>query len=290
MRILYLGVFDGRRWRTEYAMCQGLTDLGHTVHAVNFRSRWPGHVLRAWKRYRDQSDLVFLQNGQPFKTAWLSEMASLPLVFHASEYAVASAQHILDATRPPDCVLAHSDATARYSQAKGLHTERIHHAYDARYYRRLELPYRYDAAFVGSLNPRRRQLLAPLQDWLGERLFVGEIWDPERLNALYNSSRVVLHLHAAEAAYVPTRLFEVLPTQGALLTENLGPLPADLPLSGYSQFAHVDELRPRLEALLQDETLRQQQLAEAWAIAPQHSWAARMQQFSAAFTATRQRF
>lgn len=280
MRILYFGVFDGKTWRSEYPMLHGLQKQGHLIYPVNFRQFLPGHIRRAFRRYHRRSDLVFIQNGNPFPSHWLARF-ECPVVYMASEFALSSAQHILDAPRPPDAVLAHSQQVVDYCLDKGIPVQRVHHAFHSQHYHVQHVPYTYDICFIGSLNARRERWLKSLQARFKERLFVGEVWQPEAINRYYNASKIVLHLHAAEENYVPTRFFEVLPTQGCLLTESLGNnLTPDLQFSGYRQFDTPESLLEHINDLLTHENLRQALVQQAQQQAPQHSWEGRMRTYS----------
>ncbi len=283
MRILYFGVFDGKTWRAEYPMLQGLQKQGHVIYPVNFRQWVPGAVRRAFRRYHRRSDLVFIQNGNPFPVQWLSRF-ECPVVYMASEFSLSSAQHFLDAPCPPDLVLAHSQQVVEYCVQKGILVERVHHAFHPQHYHVQKVPYTYDICFIGSLNARRERWIKPLKEHFGERLFVGEVWQPEAINRYYNQSKLVLHLHAAEENYVPTRFFEVLPTQGCLLTETLGTnLTADLDFAGYAQFDTPETLLEQAEYLLSHESERQKRVQRAQQEAPHHSWYGRMQAYSDCF-------
>ena len=286
MRILYFGVFDGKKWRAEYPMLKGLQAQGHEIFPINFRQRWPGAIRRAYQRYGKRSDLIFIQNGNPFPPRELARFKQ-PLVYMASEYALHSAQHILDAPHPPQGVLAHSQQVVDYCLKKKIYVQRVHHAFHDQYYHLEAVDYRYDLCFIGSLNARRQAWLQPLKQALGERMFIGEVWKPEAINTLYNQSKLVIHIHAAEESYIPTRFFEVLPTQSCLVTESLGSnLTPDLCFKGYAQFNTPAEALAVVQDLLANPPLRHEMSLTAQAHAPQHSWQGRMKTYSQFFEET----
>lgn len=282
MRILYFGVFDGRRWRAEYPMLAALQALGHQITTVNFRSLFKWQIGAALQK-QDRVDLVFLQNGIPFKEAYLQQIQK-PFVFLASEFAVDSARHILESRRPPDLVLAHSQQTYDYCLKRGIRAKRIHLAYNDQIYTPLpDLPWRYDFCFIGGLNARREEWLKPLQKQ-AYKSFVGTVHQPEKINRIYNQSRLILHVHAANQHYLPVRLFEVLPTRGCLLIESLGDnADPSLGQDFYASFATPTELQQKLDHLLSHEAERAQRVQVANQLAPQHSWSARMEEFAADF-------
>lgn len=271
-------------------MLKGLQAQGHEIFPVNFRQRWPGTIRRAYQRYGNRSDLVFIQNGNPFPQQWLNRFEQ-PVVYMASEYALSSAQHILDAPHPPQGVLAHSQQVVDYCLKKEIPVQRVHHAFHAHYYHLEKRDYLYDLCFVGSLNARRQAWLKPLKQALGERMFIGEVWKPETINTLYNQSKLVIHIHAAEENYIPTRFFEILPTQACFLTESLGQnLTPDLCFDGYVQFSSHEEALSKVQQLLADDALRTKLNKVAQEQAPHHSWQGRMKTYSDYFKETVNRY
>lgn len=284
MHILHYGVFDGKEWRSEYPIAAALRALGDRCDTVNFRSKVPGAIRRGWKRYGARADLVFVQNGIPMAPRWTSLWVDTPYVLFASEAALEGHLPLLEAPRRPDFVIAHAARTADYCRASGLPVERLPNAYDPAHYQALPLPYRYDVLFIGGVTPRRRHALGRLKARYGERCYLGTIWDPREVNRLYNQARIVLHVHAAEERYLPTRLFEVLPTQAVFVSESFG---ANVhPLvnpRAYVTYETLDEAVETVERLLADESARARVLADAHAEAPNHTWAARVRDFRACF-------
>lgn len=271
-------------------MLKGLQQQGHEVFAVNFRQRWPGAIRRAYQRYGHRSDLIFIQNGNPFAQKWLKRFEP-PVVYMASEYALHSAQHLLDAPHPPQGVLAHSQQVVDYCLNKNIPVQRVHHAFHEQYYQLETTDYLYDLCFIGSLNARRQAWLKPLKQLLGDRMFIGEVWKPESINTLYNQSKLVIHIHAAAESYIPTRFFEVLPTQACFITESLGKnLTPDLCFDGYVQFSSPEEALARVKQLLNDDALRTKMSQVAQAQAPHHSWQGRMKTYSDYFKETVNRY
>ena len=263
-------------------MKAGLERLGCKIQAVNFRSYVPGTVPRALRRWQEKSDLVFIQNGSGFKSRWL-EQIQRPVVLAATEYAVESCAHLLK--KPLVGVLAHSEAVLNFCKEKKILAQRVHHGYHPEHYRLLNVPYTQDLCFIGGLNTRRRNFLRPLQEHFGQRLQVTEAWDPHEVNRMYNQSRLVLHIHAAETTYVPTRFFEVLPTAGCLLTERLGDnKSSDLDLAAYGEFSDATSAIEAAEHLLSNEQERNRCLELAHRMAPLHSWHGRMQDYYHFFT------
>ncbi|PKL75541.1 MAG: hypothetical protein CVV27_14830 [Candidatus Melainabacteria bacterium HGW-Melainabacteria-1] len=283
MKILYFGVFDGRGWRSEYPMAAALTQQGHQIYRSNFRSPLPWRIAWDWRRYGSRCDLVFVQNGIPFSDRNLVLLQAKPLVFLASEFALTSARHILDGPRRPDLVLAHSEQTFRYCQAQGILARRVHLAYNPSQYRHLELPFLYDVCFIGGMTPRRREFVEHLRAQ-GYQVYFEKTGNATKINRVYNQSRIVLHIHAGEESYVPTRLFEVMSTQGCLLIEDMGHnFDAALGQDFFESFSTKSELVDQVARLLADSDLRIQRVQRANALAPVHSWPARMREYAESF-------
>lgn len=284
MRILYYGVFDGRDWRSEYPMLAGLKALGDQIDTVNFRSRIPGTIGRGAKRYAASADLIFVQNGIPMKPEQTRHFGSRPYLLFASEFGLEEHLPLLTAPRRPDFVIAHAERTVEYCRSQNLPVERLPNAYNPTFYHALEAEFKYDVMFIGGMTPRREQVLNQLRERYGERLYVGKNWNPREVNALYNQSRIVFHVHAKEERYLPTRLFEVMPTRACFVSESYGanihPLVSDKGSLTYETF---DEAMATIDRLLGDEAERRQIVSEAHAEAPRHTWAARMQNFRDCF-------
>lgn len=282
MRILYYGVFDGQTWRSEYPILEGLQKQGHTIWTSNFRSYWPWRIANDWKKHRSHTDLIFIQNGIPFHPRHL-ERFDKPIVLLASEFAVASHLHLLDCPRPPDYVLAHSEQTYQWCQTHNIPSMRIHHAANHHFYKRLHIPFKYDVCFVGGLTSRRQRILDFLKA-KGVAVYVTQNWKPQEVNRIYNQSRLILHIHAQEETYLPTRLFEVLPTQGCLLMEDLGVnLDETMGTDFFVSWQEPEDLRQKIQHLSAYPTERDAITAQAHALAPSHTWLERTKIYTNVF-------
>lgn len=286
MNILYFGVFDGKDWRSEYPMLQALQALGDQVATVNFRSRFPGTIQRGVRRHLADADLVFVQNGIPMNPVHSLRFRPKPYLLFASEFGLDQHLPMLQAPHRPDFVIAHAEPTVRYCREQGIPVERLPNAFNPAFYHAIETPFRYDVCFIGGMTPRRQQLLDQLRKRYGDRLYIGKNWDPREVNRLYNQSKIVFHMHAKDERYMPTRLFEVLPTNACFVSESFGanqhPLVAE---QGYVDYQDFDEAISKIDALIGDEAWRQRVVSAAQAEAPRHSWAARMKDFRRCFEA-----
>jgi hypothetical protein len=275
MKLLYYGVFDGQPWRSEYAMLEGLRQFNHNITCCNYFDREA--ILPAWEE--SKPDLVFIQYGPGFPPEFL-ERFSVPIVFMASEFGIGDAAHLLQAPRKPDLVLAHSQQVCEYAIAQGIRTERVHHAYNPNFYRRMEVPYTYDISLIGNLSDRRNAILFDLEI-CGYEVYADTILAAEDVAHVYNSSKITLHLHASEESYIPTRFFEVLPTKACLLIEDLGNnFDPRLGAGYYETFSDLEELCVKIEWLLSDQDARMEKVKRANEIAPRHTWAERMKEYS----------
>lgn len=284
MHILYYGVFDGRDWRSEYPMLAGLKALGNQIDTVNFRSRIPGTIARGIKRYGPQADLILVQNGIPLKPEKSRHFTSKPYVLFASEFALESHLPLLQAPRRPDFVIAHAESVDAWCKQEGIPVEHLPHAYNPNFYFPIEGDFRYDVTFIGGMTPRRTQILNRLKTRYGERMHVSTNWNPREINALYNQSRIVFHVHAKEERYLPTRLFEVMPTRACFVSESYGNrLPALYPDKASITYESFDEAVELIDKLLEDEASRRRIVSQAHSDAPRHTWAARMQDFMVCF-------
>jgi tetratricopeptide (TPR) repeat protein len=106
-----------------------------------------------------------------------------------------------------------------------LGCSRIGYAYPCRLdpaiYRKLELPKLYDVSFVGSLTPRRKQILGALAQRF--KVEFRNIWDVEEQVRFYNQSRIVLHINFAPfitTASINMRAFDIIGSGTFLLCED----------------------------------------------------------------------
>lgn len=278
MRILYYGVFDGKTWRAEYPILEGFQQQGLTVWTSNFRSHWPWRITGDWKKYRHQTDLIFIQNGIPFPPRHM-QLFDKPVVYFASEFALSSHLHLMDCPRRPDFVLAHSAQNYEWCQAHHLPVQRVHHASNPHFYKRLDIPYQYDICFIGGMTPRRKRILDFLRAQ-GIDIYVTQSWQPEEVNRIYNQSRLVLHIHAQEETYLPTRLFEVIPTQSCFLIEDMGTnFDPNLGQDFFASWQDPQDLLVHIRDLLAHPEKRAAITAKANALAPQHTWLKRTEDF-----------
>lgn len=269
MKILFYGVFDGKKWRSEYPILEGFQQAGVQAFTSNFRSYWPWKTLSDWEKYRHQADLVFIQNGIPFKTEHLPKFDK-PIVLLASEFDVNVHLPVLKSLGAKDFVLAHSQQTFEWCQTHQIASKRIHHAANPHHYFKQAIDYQYELCFIGGMTPRRQKILQELRQ-KGINVFASTCWKPQEINSIYNQSKFILHIHAQEQNYLPTRFFEAIQTQGCLLIEEMGQnADPSLDSDAYLSWSHSDHLIEVIQNCSEEQ--RKKIVQKANQLAPQHTW------------------
>lgn len=281
--MLYLGVHEKNfPWGAEVAMSRGFEGRCRQLK-VDFRAR-PKELARDLDRLCARSDFCFLQNGVGMPLSLLKRIR-IPLCFFASEASRPGieAHMALIESRRPELVLSHTGDVERFCRERSIPVVRVVNAHNSSQYRFLDRAPLYDVALVGSITGRRSRLVDELRaadpalEVLAESCF-----DPLRVNEIYNSSRIVLHLMAGDGLhYLPTRLFEVMPTAAALVCEDLGRawVPEDV-RGTFESFrtGDVGHLLEVVRRLLHGDRWRQ--LArKGQEAAPAHTWARRASEF-----------
>jgi len=277
MKILWFGVFDGIEYRSESPMVRGIEKCGGQVIQCNYRGETYTSIEDA---VTQEHDIVFIQNGAGFKPDWM-EILTKPVVYFASEFSFSRAKHIVNAARQPDYVICHSEQVLEKVKKKNIACCRLDHAYNPEHYFTIsDVPFEYDFCFVGSLFTRRKGILKYLLKKLPTSTQIVTRAHPEKANSIYNSSRIVLHIHALHQNYIPIRLFEVLPTKGMLLIEEIGrnwdPRIGD---QVCVQWKDKKELVEKIQYYLQSERERSRIVHNANVAAGNHTWDERMKQF-----------
>ncbi|MEI2684912.1 MAG: hypothetical protein V9G14_00575 [Cypionkella sp.] len=113
---------------------------------------------------------------------------------------------------------------------------------------------------------------------------VSQSWRPEQVNLIYNQSRSTLHIHAIDETYLPTRLFEVMPTQSRSLVEDMGKNSHPVVGTGFESWSNEAELLEKIDFLVSHACgpAKKRSIC-ANATAPLHDWGARMREFDAIF-------
>ncbi len=278
MNILYLGFFDSQIWRAEYPMAQGLKEAGNNLYFINYSEK--REILTDWLLLRDEIDLVFLQYGVGFHPKFLDLFVDIPLIFFASEAALEDSIHILTTARKPDLVLAHSMETYNFCIANNLDVIRVNNGFNEQFYYKIESDYLYDISFIGTISPRRTNFFEFLEK-NGIKVFFSTNNNPKEINTIYNQSKIVIHCHSINKTYLPTRFFEVLPTQACLLIEEMGQdFDPKLGNNFFETFSGIEDVIGKINFLLNNEEYRKALSEKANQLAPLNTWKQRMREFN----------
>jgi GT2 family glycosyltransferase len=276
--VLYLGAHEQNAgWGSEGAIGRALEQHA-TVLRVDYRATPAPDLLVLLRQPPGTWDAVFVQHGGGLSGPCMDALAAHPVAFFASEAAVTSLRHhreILERCRPA-MTIAHDPAIVEACEHLGLSCELMINGYDDGAYTWEDCKKVCDVAFVGKMTERRELFFSALRFTLGDRpVFAGEELDPAAAARIYNSARVVVHVHAGGESYVPTRLLEALPTSAAFVSEDFGREVNGIEVPTFPR-SDVGEAARIVLALLdgdrwQGEARRQADLA------PAHTWARRVE-------------
>jgi hypothetical protein len=276
MKVYWVGVFDGVSWRAEYRIARALRRRGVQIVPVNFRS--PTYVpAEHWTAHGDGCNVVLLQNARGFRADWLHIFDSAPVVYWATEASASKARHILDAEHRPNLIIANSAQTFAVAKKKGYQVVRMHNGYATDQYNAKPIHEQFDVAILGTMTKRRKQFVRRLKELIpGLRLCIRKRYTAEQANNIYNASKVVLHIHAIEETYLPSRLFEVMPTRGCLLVEDMGEnWDKRIGSGGFRTFKGPQDMCNQIRYLLASDEQRIRMVQIANQEAKKHTWKAR---------------
>lgn len=285
MKVMWLGVFDKKPWRAEYAILKQFRAKGVQVICVNKRET--GFNIADIRNLIAHSDLVFLQNGKTFRAEWLNEIRK-PIVYWATEASLSVAHHILIGGRIPDFVISHSRQVFDYCKQRGIPTSRIHNAFDSSQYYRINAPMVWDICVAGNTSKRRRKIYKRLYERLHNEAKIGVLssYTPSQANQMYNQSRIVLHIHAINETYLPSRFFEVIPTAAVFICESMGRNYDERIGRGFfDEFTTISDLCNKCMRIIRDPSLQKRMASAANAVSLKHTWAVRTNEIIAAFRA-----
>ena len=129
----------------------------------------------------------------------------------------------------------------------------------------------HDVVFIGSKTPRRQRILFELER-RGITVYSPNIWDPKKLNQIFNESRIVLNIHLSDLLNTETRIAEVLGSGSFLLSEEISS--PDLLTEGkhyvkWSQ-GNTDELVEKIFYYLSNEMEREKIAYEGYCYIHEH--------------------
>lgn len=279
LRLLHVGVHElNAGWGAETFLARALETLGHQVVRIDYRTHRRGLRQLLHEAADPAPDAVLLQRGEGVPAEWLSIFAG-PKIYYATEPASVPEQQALLRSPVFDAYVAASRCTfQKMLQDCGVPPERGHwipSGFDLGTYRSLDVGSRFNVVAVCAPTRRRRQAFRTL-GWSirRKRLFSGIMG--ARCNEIINRSRVALNIHCSDLIDTETRLFELLPTRAAIVSEECD-APGLFEGGGIQWFAPGDwaAMRRLVRELLEDEPFRQECVRQNNRLASSHRWDAR---------------
>ena len=250
MRIFYINVIEQNAgWGAEWFMNKAFEALGHTTYCVDYRK----NRHRLYKQFLNvpESDVFLLQRGDNFPIP-LIESVKLPRLFWASELVTRCRdQDRLLKSGLFDRIFLHStqclEAIVSHEWVKRDKCSVLLNGFDEALHRPItRIQPDIDVVFVGSITPRRRDILEKAGTYFN--VVVASAFG-EDVVYLFNRAKVVLNIHADDFLDVETRVFEALGCGAFLLTERLS---TENPFSQDElvQFDTVDDICDRIQYFL----------------------------------------
>lgn len=268
INILWLGKFDGQRYRAEYSMSSVLPE-NYMFIPVDYQSdrRTLTELIRT---AHCSIDVVFIQGGRGFDPSRID--CREPVVYFASEAGFDIAYPLIHTGRLSG-VIAHTTNIRHHCIDQGVPCVRILNGYDPQLYYPIDCDKQYDIGFVGTMTTRRERLLIALKRYLSRSsIHSTTSYDPVETNRIYNESKIVVHFHAIDESYVPSRLFEVRATNALLVCEYIVDWHDDLIYGGFEMFHSAKFIFSLITRYLSDEPRRLQQVKRAQKINTLYTW------------------
>lgn len=226
-RICFLNPDKKRKfhWVTET-----LERMGYMVEVIDYREERDklGQLLQ-----NVNADLVIVIRGEGIPPA-LIESLQCPTLLWYGEYIAGNDEAALARIREIRYNAAAFDYTIWWGKEEtdalqvfldhGFNRIEYFHPirFDPAIYRKLDLPKIYDVSFVGTLTPRRKQILERLAKQF--RVEFRNIWDVEELVRFFNQSKIVLHISFAPfitRTQLNLRVYDVVGSGTFMLTEDV---------------------------------------------------------------------
>lgn len=213
-------------WGFENKIIGSLRQLGHEVLSTDFRTnraRLPQLLLR-------DVDLTLICKGEGIPPELIRNIPSLTALWYAEQIGGVDQVDPLAAARRKelaynlsafDFVFSHDEGNLElYTRLGAKRVAWLSTAvYDPAVQKVLEVEKTHDVAFVGTLTPRRQEILRRLGQ--NFNVHVAQIWDPVALNECFNRSKIVLNLHLSSLPNTESRVAEALGAGAFLLSETL---------------------------------------------------------------------
>ncbi len=222
MKILYVNVIESNAgWGAEVFVDKGFHNLGHTTHCIDYRKH--RDKLHSLFTELPEHDVFLLQRGDYFPID-LIEAVRVPRFFWASELVSRCRDqdrllssglfdHIFFRTK--SCI----ETAVYYGWVKRDRCSILLSGFDETIHKgNPDIKRDIEILFVGSITPRRKELLEKLQSEF--TVTIVNAFGKE-LVQYFNRSKIVLNIHAEEHKDTETRVFEALGCGSFLLTERL---------------------------------------------------------------------
>lgn len=225
-----------------------------------------------------QPDLIFVIHGIPFAERYLSTLTVPKIAWWIEPND--DILYLRQFSKPFNLYTSFSSKAVQLLKDFDVETAYLHHAVSPdRFYPLAHIPQIYDIAFVGNFSPERdaalQAVLAVTKNvalygpgWKKRSrlaksdlrsIYKGERIVGESLNALFNSSRVILNVQRlTERNGLNMRYFEVLAARACLLTDTVPEIRQHfIPDKHLCIFDGIDDLKKKLNNLLSNETMRE---------------------------------
>jgi len=276
-------------WGFENHLILTLEEMNCKVISTDFRQeRQNLHT-----RLQQKTDLVLVCKGEfispelikslPYPTAlWYCEQIGSE---NAVDYAALLRRKELEYNATAfDYVFSHDKTNLQVY--KNIGCKNVHWlpcvAVNTKIHKKLDMPKKYDVTFIGNQTPRRKNICVALEKYF--KIFIPNIWDSNKLNEIFNESRIVLNIHLSDLLNIETRIGEVLGSGSFLLTEELPCQDLFIDRKHLVQWRHgdVEDLTNKLQYYLihEDERERIAEKGHRFAV-EHHSFEKRIRQLLA---------
>jgi hypothetical protein len=284
MRIVHVAVHElNAGWGAETFLARALETRGHQVLRIDYRAH--RQVLRQLlqEAANQAPDAVLLQRGEGVPAEWLN-IFSCPKLYYATERAsVPEQQEQLRSQVFDGCVAASRYTYEQMLESCGVPPERAHwipSGFDPGMYCSLDVAQELNVVAVCASSPRRRQAFRALGWSIRRKRMLSGIMGTH-CNELVNRSRIALNIHCSDLIDTETRLFELLPTRAAIVSEECD-APNLFEGGGIRWFprGNWEALRGQVRELLDNEPLRRECVRLNHRIASSHQWNCRADQWT----------
>lgn len=214
-------------WGFENRLIPAINGLGHTLISTDYRKQRP----RLPDLLAQKADLTLVCKGEGIDPHLVESVPCVTAIWYAEQIGTPESHDETSIARRKELAFnlhafdyAFSHDPANLLVYKRLGAQRVFPlpcaAVDPVLNHKLDTPKKHDVVFVGSKTSRRKKILEALTG-KGIEVYSPDIWDPEKLNILFNESRIVLNLHLSDLLNTETRVAEVLGAGSFLLSETL---------------------------------------------------------------------